>query len=88
MAKVFKMTDGIIWDCPGCEISHKATVGGPDGWVWNGDVDKPTLKPSFVAEYGEGKVCHSYITDGKIQFLNDSYHPLAGKTVEMPDWEN
>lgn len=28
--------------------------------------------------------CHSFITDGKIQFLNDCNHELAGKTVDLP----
>jgi predicted RNA-binding Zn-ribbon protein involved in translation (DUF1610 family) len=32
--------------------------------------------------------CHSYITDGKIQFLNDCSHQLAGQTVELPEINN
>ncbi len=28
-------------------------------------------------------VCHSFINDGNIQFLNDCTHPLAGKTVPL-----
>lgn len=28
--------------------------------------------------------CHSWITDGKIQFLEDSTHALAGQTVDIP----
>lgn len=28
-------------------------------------------------------VCHSFITDGKIQFLNDCTHALAGQTVAL-----
>ncbi len=28
-------------------------------------------------------VCHSFVKDGKIQFLNDCTHKLAGKTVEL-----
>lgn len=33
--------------------------------------------------------CHSYVTDGHIQFLADCTHHLAGQTVplpELPDW--
>ena len=30
-------------------------------------------------------VCHSFITDGKIQFLSDSTHVLVGQTVELPE---
>lgn len=29
--------------------------------------------------------CHSFVTDGRIQFLSDSTHHLAGQTVELPD---
>lgn len=31
-------------------------------------------------------VCHSFVTDGQIQFLNDSTHALSGQTVPLPDW--
>lgn len=30
-------------------------------------------------------VCHSFVHDGKIQFLGDCTHALAGKTVDLPD---
>lgn len=29
--------------------------------------------------------CHSYITNGQIQFLSDCTHKLAGQTVPLPD---
>lgn len=32
-------------------------------------------------------VCHSFVTDGRIQFLCDCTHVLAGQTVDLPDWE-
>ncbi len=32
-------------------------------------------------------VCHSFVTDGRIQFLSDCTHALAGQTVDLPDWE-
>ncbi|MDP2259076.1 MAG: DUF6527 family protein [Caulobacter sp.] len=37
------------------------------------------------------RVCHSFVTDGQIQFLGDCTHALAGQTVPLPeypkDWE-
>jgi P2-related tail formation protein len=30
--------------------------------------------------------CHSFVTNGQIQFLGDSEHALAGQTVELQDW--
>lgn len=29
--------------------------------------------------------CHSYVKDGRIQFLSDCTHALAGQTVELPE---
>jgi len=34
-----------------------------------------------------GKVCHSFITDGRIQYLGDCTHALANQTVDLPGWE-
>lgn len=31
-------------------------------------------------------VCHSFVTDGRIQFLSDCTHALAGQTVDLPSW--
>lgn len=33
------------------------------------------------------RVCHSFVTDGKIQFLADCTHKLAGQTVPLPNFE-
>lgn len=30
-------------------------------------------------------ICHSFVTDGNIKFLNDCTHALAGKTVPLED---
>lgn len=32
-------------------------------------------------------VCHSVVTDGRIQFLGDCSHALAGQTVDLPDFD-
>jgi hypothetical protein len=32
------------------------------------------------------RVCHSFVTDGQIQFLGDCTHALAGQTVPLPDF--
>jgi hypothetical protein len=75
--------------CPGCGLYHAVAVNGHKNsnnasWEWNGSMDHPTFKPSLnVVGF-----CHSFVTDGKIQFLADSIHVLAGQTVEIPDWED
>lgn len=30
--------------------------------------------------------CHSFVTNGRIQFLADCSHALAGQTVDLPDY--
>ena len=32
-------------------------------------------------------VCHSFVVDGRIKFLGDSTHELAGQTVDIPDFD-
>jgi len=29
------------------------------------------------------RICHSFVTDGRIQFLSDCTHALAGQTVDL-----
>lgn len=31
------------------------------------------------------RVCHSFVKEGRIQFLGDCTHGLAGQTVDLPD---
>jgi len=60
-------------------------------WGWNGSMDSPTFTPSIFVNRGEvnptAPACHSFVTDGKIQFLGDCSHSMAGTTVEIPDWD-
>jgi hypothetical protein len=62
------------------------TRKGTPNWTWNGDVEKPTLKPSILTNGSEGMPrCHSFVTDGKIKFLNDCDHELAGQTLDLEE---
>lgn len=76
--------------CPGCNCTHifwTQCAKGPV-WKWNGDFAKPTIHPSLVY-FGNGNEnenrCHSFVTNGRIQFLADCTHSLAGQTVELPE---
>lgn len=71
--------------CPGCRTGHQFEH---PPWSWNGSFDYPTIQPSLLVNPGSTHVCHSMVWDGKISFFADSYHELAGKTVELPDWED
>lgn len=33
-------------------------------------------------------ICHTFVTDGKIQYLSDCTHHLANQTVDMLPWNN
>lgn len=60
-------------------------------WTWNGDTEKPTLKPSILTktEYNEKViVCHSFVTDGIVEFLPDCTHDSAGKILDLLDIED
>lgn len=79
--------------CPGCDA---AGIGGvhrcDERWTWNGSVTAPSFNSSVLARctWGEERVehvCHSFVKDGRIQYLSDCTHTLAGQTVDLPDWE-
>jgi len=55
---------------------------GPKCWCTY-NAEHPEEKDSFSCVR-----CHSFITDGKIRFLPDSTHGLAGQTVDLPDWSD
>lgn len=88
--------------CPGCDNLHSIAVRPgkqPNGasWGFTGTLEKPTYTPSQLSEW-EGldksgrkvkRRCHTYIREGKIEFLKDTTHELAGQTVPLPplpDW--
>lgn len=74
--------------CPGCECAHVLDAR----WTFNGDVVSPTFTPSYLSRGPHGdppveRVCHSFIKDGQIQFMDDSTHALRGQTVALPPYE-
>ena len=54
-----------------------------NAWTWNGDLEKPTLKPSVLTDHGNGKISHLWLNDGICQHLSDSTDGLAGKTLPL-----
>jgi hypothetical protein len=95
---VVRGTDGVdhgrAFRCPGCRDTHRIPVAGPKRWTFNESMVAPTFWPSILVRYegeDDGKrvveICHSFVTDGRIEFLKDCTHALNGQTVELPDWE-
>ena len=73
--------------CPGCEEAHVIDLR----WNFNDDYKKPTADPSLrvldIDNNGMeiGTKCHLLVENGKLTYLMDSQHKLAGHTVEMVD---
>lgn len=95
MAKALEYADGSGWliVCPACGNGHKFERGR---WTFNGDLNKPTFAPSMLVRcnppdhpnyqpQAKSSVCHSFVRDGRIEFLGDCTHAMAGQTVELPD---
>lgn len=60
----------------GCHVpGHKA---GDSCWCTY-NAERPDEPAPFKCY-----VCHSFVTDGRIQFLGDCTHALAGQTVDLP----
>jgi hypothetical protein len=78
--------------CPGCKCQHAFRIAGSKDvgpiWDWNGDLDKATFSPSLLYQGGPNSTrCHSFVRDGRIQFLDDCSHELKGQTVDVPEDE-
>src|SRR3990167_5202253 len=77
-----------LFFCPGCECGHRIRAKGPEAWTWNGSLERPTFSPSYLT-YWDGKPsvrCHSYIRDGRIEFLSDCTHELKNQTVDLSNF--
>ena len=98
--KLRRSSAGYIHYCPGCQEAHSYITdeGHRVRWQFNGNLEAPTFTPSMrlfeAAHVDEGKpvgehtLCHYFLTDGRIQFLSDCDHALAGQTVDLPDLPN
>lgn len=76
----------VTFRCPACKEPHAVNVAA-GGWDWNGSYDAPTFRPPLLThgrdDNGTVRTCHMFVTDGQVQFLEDSTHALAGQTVPI-----
>lgn len=92
----------VAFFCKGCNAPHMINIGTGPGprWGFNGNHEKPTFTPSIKVswpanpdateefkEWRTERVCHSFVTDGRIQYLGDCTHELAGQTVDLALWD-
>jgi len=73
--------------CTACKRSH---AFDDKIWTFNDDYEFPTFTPSMLSRHqksddSEKVVCHSFVTDGKIQYLSDCTHKFAGQTLDLED---
>lgn len=75
----------VFW-CPGCEERHTFTTerDRKPVWVFDGNMEHPTFSPSLLYP-DKTPCCHLYLKAGKLEFLSDCGHSLAGKTVDLPE---
>ena len=83
-------TDGVhlgwMIFCPACKCGHRFEKGR---WTFDGNYESPTFAPSMLVWWDEGpgrvlRRCHSFVRNGRIEFLGDCLHDMKGTTVELP----
>lgn len=84
MNKLQELSDGShAFFCPGCKTIHRID----SQWNITGTREEPTVSPSVLVNGNRtnpaAKICHSFVREGKIEFLGDSEHALAGQTVPL-----
>lgn len=76
--------------CPPCGITHNIHASVQKGnhhkdgypvWKWCGSTENPTLSPSI--RVNNGKICHFFVRNGRIEYCSDSWHELRGKSVDL-----
>jgi hypothetical protein len=79
----------VVFFCPGCRDPHVIPTLGKMGWKWNESCESPTFEPSILVHDGAVRkaVCHSFVKNGRIEFLPDCTHALKGMTVDLPPVE-
>lgn len=88
MAKVLEdATDWFVKNPPDTQYPYIPIRKGR--WTFNGDYERPTFSPSILVyenpRSGRPRT-HCFVRDGRIEYLSDSTHALAGQTVDLPEF--
>lgn len=87
--KIYRVS--YLYYCEGCKEEHAFGIKS-DGYgghhEFNLDLDNPTVSPSLLQNFIPDRICHSYIINGQIQYLDDCWHELKGKTITLSDYDN
>jgi hypothetical protein len=93
-------SDYYVIECPACGHAHMFDSrwifnGDFEKPTFSPSMLSKSIKPkgysnenpaplNYDGEY-ENTICHSFVTDGKIEYLTDCTHEFAGKTIELED---
>ena len=44
------------------------------------------IKSGEIVQTRVEKVCHTFVTDGRIHYLSDCTHAFAGQTIDLPEF--
>lgn len=84
-----RVSDNYWFKCPGCKSHHCIVLDGTQkGWQVVSR-EPLSITPSVKVSTNTGPntpeivLCHLYITNGGIDYLNDCRHELAGKRVPL-----
>ncbi len=69
----------VFW-CPGCQETHSFEVV-EDGWEFNGDMEKPSFRPSL--KYPR---CHLWVKNGIIEYGGDCRHRFRGRDIPLQEF--
>lgn len=67
-------------------VIRKGTREGTNAWTWNGDLEKPTLRPSIRTSYHNGiemTEIHYWLNDGICDCLSDCRDGNSGKKINL-----
>lgn len=83
---------GYVVFCPACKHGHLFNTVSDKRPVWNfdGNLEYPTFSPSMLvfetqSDGSHRTICHSFVRNGRIEFLGDCAHEMRGQTVDLPD---
>lgn len=92
--------DRIIFWCPGCNSHHCVNNRWSFNGDFNKPTFAPSILARGVVPFTSDEydrvlngeviepiplICHSFVREGKIEYLSDCTHSLAGQTVELED---
>jgi hypothetical protein len=101
MPLIHKSGDRLLFKCPGCKEAHGVNDSWKFNGDFERPTFQPSILVSGTVRLTDAEadrimagekiaprptVCHSFVTQGMIQFLPDCTHTLAGQTVPLSPW--